>query len=112
MQRINTLKYNIVKYGLNLQHTILHITMQYQLPNGKVINISINEYLNMTDDILEYYIASHAGETMNNPFTGSVLSENVKEKTYDFQFLKEEEESKEISFEDLSEDDIKNLEEM
>jgi len=88
--------------------------MQYQLPTGKVINISIEEYLNMTDADIQYYIASNAGDDMNNPFTGSVLSNNVKEKEFDFSFNDKDEENskKEISFEDLSEDDINNLENM
>jgi hypothetical protein len=86
--------------------------MQYQLPTGKVINITIEQYLNLTDFDIQYFVASNSGEVMSNPFTGSALTTNVKEKEFDFSFHKDEDEEKEIYLEDLSEDDINNLEEL
>lgn len=49
--------------------------MLYQLPNGKVIEISTEQYLEMSDEELEYLIAYNYGETLENPWFGSVLSE-------------------------------------
>lgn len=48
--------------------------MLYQLPNGKVIEISTEQYLEMSDEELEYLIAYNYGETMEDPWFGSVLS--------------------------------------
>jgi hypothetical protein len=48
--------------------------MLYQLPNGKVIEISTEQYIEMSDEELEYLIAYNYGEVMENPWFGSVLS--------------------------------------
>lgn len=48
--------------------------MFYQLPNGKVIEISTEQYLEMTDEELEYLIAYNYGDVVENPWHGSVLS--------------------------------------
>lgn len=48
--------------------------MLYQLPNGKVIEISTEQYLEMNDEELEYLIAYNYGEIMEDPWFGSVLS--------------------------------------
>lgn len=48
--------------------------MIYQLSNGKVIEISIEQYLQMTDEDIEYFIAYEVGEYYENPFSGSALS--------------------------------------
>lgn len=53
--------------------------MLYQLPNGKVIEISTEQYLEMSDEELEYLIAYNYGEVMEDPWFGSVL--NKKENT-------------------------------
>lgn len=52
--------------------------MNYQLPNGKVIYISIEEYLSMTDEDIQYFIASDFGETVINPFSGSAVDTKKK----------------------------------
>jgi hypothetical protein len=55
--------------------------MLYQLPNGKCIEISIEQYLRMTDDELTMYVAFNYGEEINDPFALSVLKYgNVTEK--------------------------------
>jgi hypothetical protein len=54
--------------------------MIYQLANGKVIHLSIEEYLQLTDDDMKLLISANAGETILNPFQGSVLEDNVKGK--------------------------------
>lgn len=52
--------------------------MNYQLPNGKVIYISIDEYLSMTDEDIQYFIASDYGDTVINPFSGSAVDTKGK----------------------------------
>lgn len=47
--------------------------MLYNLPNGKVIELSVEEFLEMTDEELEYLVGLNYGEPIENPFFGSVL---------------------------------------
>ena len=86
--------------------------MLYQLPNGRVINITVEQYLSMSDSEIQYLLCANAGEAIHNPFTSSALDENSteKQKEYDFSFhIDDEEEVKEISLEDLSPDDLDML---
>jgi hypothetical protein len=48
----------------------------YQLPNGKVIEISTEQYLDMSDEELEYLIAYNYGDVQENPWFGSVISKS------------------------------------
>ena len=48
--------------------------MIYQLPNGKVIEITVEQFLKMTDEDVQYMIANNFGEEINNPFFDSVLN--------------------------------------
>lgn len=48
--------------------------MLYQLPTGKVIEISTEQYIAMSDEELEYLIAYNYGDVLENPWFGSVLS--------------------------------------
>jgi hypothetical protein len=57
--------------------------MLYQLPNGKVIEISTEQYLEMSDEELEYLIAYNYGEVLENPWFGSVLSKKDKSSSVD-----------------------------
>lgn len=81
--------------------------MLYQLPNGKTIYLSIEEYLNLTDADIQYLVSCNFGETIVNPFSGSAIKSNSKEKVYDFSDYPDE---------DNNEEDIKvdpnNLEDM
>jgi hypothetical protein len=52
--------------------------MLYQLPNGRVIEISTEQYLDMSDEELEYLIAYNYGDVLENPWFGSVLSKQSK----------------------------------
>jgi hypothetical protein len=52
--------------------------MLYQLPNGKVIEISTEQYLEMSDEELEYLIAYNYGDVMEDPWFGSVLHKREK----------------------------------
>ena len=51
--------------------------MLYSLPNGKVIEISVEQYLDITDEELEYLISVNFGEYVENPFFGSVIHSNI-----------------------------------
>lgn len=48
--------------------------MLYQLPTGKTIEISTEQYLEMTDEDFEYLIAYNYGDTLENPWFGSVIT--------------------------------------
>lgn len=50
--------------------------MFYQLPNGKVIEISTEQYFDMSDEDFEYLIAYNHGEMQENPWHGSILSKH------------------------------------
>jgi hypothetical protein len=65
--------------------------MIYQLPNGKVINISIDQFLDMTDLDIQYFMSINGGDYASNPFTDSACIDNAKEKSYDFEFLPNDE---------------------
>ena len=53
--------------------------MLYQLPNGRVIEISTEQYIEMSDEELEYLIAYNYGDTQENPWFGSVLMKQAKD---------------------------------
>lgn len=72
--------------------------MIYQLPNGKTINLSIEDFLQLTDDDIKMLISMNAGETIIDPFQGSVLEDNVKGKV---EYI---EELDDYSVEDISDD--------
>lgn len=48
--------------------------MLYQLPNGRTIEMSVEQYLDMTDDDFEYLMAHNFGDELEDPWFGSVLS--------------------------------------
>lgn len=48
--------------------------MLYQLPTGKVIEISTEQFLEMSDEELEYLIAYNYGEVTEDPWFGSILN--------------------------------------
>lgn len=50
--------------------------MFYQLPNGKVIEISTEQFIEMSDEELEYLIAYNYGDVVENPWHGSILNKH------------------------------------
>jgi hypothetical protein len=48
--------------------------MIYQLPNGKCIEISTEQFIEMSDEELEYLIAYNYGDVLENPWHGSILN--------------------------------------
>lgn len=84
--------------------------MLYQLPNGKVVHLSIEEYLDLTDEDVQYLMSLDYGEHVRDPFTDSAVGHNSKEKYYDFDFLPQDDESmNDIISDDTPFDDIVDL---
>ncbi len=83
--------------------------MLYQLPNGKVINISIDQFLDMTDHDIQYLMSVNGGDYCGNPFTESACIDNIKEKVYDFDYLPDDD--NENHSDDTPFDDIIDLSE-
>ena len=58
--------------------------MIYQLPSGRVIEITLEQYLEMSDDDIEFFIAYEVGEYSENPFYASVIKVKTKEDEEEF----------------------------
>lgn len=67
--------------------------MLYQLPNGKVILITIEQFLELTDQDIQYLMSIDYGEHLINPFSESAVVQNTKEKVYDFDYLSDDEDN-------------------
>ena len=52
--------------------------MIYQLPSGRIIEITLEQYLEMSDDDIEFFIAYEVGEFNENPFYSSVIKTKTK----------------------------------
>ena len=84
--------------------------MLYQLPNGKVVHLSIEEYLDLTDEDVQYLMSIDYGEYVRDPFSGSAVDRNTQEKYYDFEFLPQDEEDiNNVICDDIPFDDIIDL---
>ena len=67
--------------------------MLYQLPNGKTIYLTLEEFLSLTDQDLQYLVSLDLGEAILNPFKGSAtVDKSQPEKEYDFDYLINDEE--------------------
>lgn len=85
--------------------------MLYQLPNGKVIHLTIEEFLDLTDQDIQYLMSIDFGEHIRDPFTGSAVEKNTREKYIDTEFLPMEDyDLNDIPSDDLPFDDIIDLE--
>lgn len=73
----------------------------YQLPNGKVIKITVEEFLDLTDEEIIYIVSLDLGESANTPWLGSSLPSNKKNTSMDFYDDFEDSQGREISFDDL-----------
>ena len=56
--------------------------MLYQLPTGKVISLTIEEYLNLTDQDIQFLVSVNAGEYANSPWVGSSIKNKSSNKDY------------------------------
>ena len=83
--------------------------MQYQLPNGKVVHLSLEEYLDLTDEDVQYLMSLDYGEHILDPFTGSAVEKNKQEKYYDFDYLPDDESDDDVISDDDPFDDIIDL---
>jgi len=70
--------------------------MYFQLPTGKTVYLTIEEYLNLTDEDIQYLVSLDYGESILNPFKGSIVNKSIEDKEYDFTFI--------INDEDIEED--------
>lgn len=52
--------------------------MLYQLPDGRTIEISLYDYLELTDEELQGLAAYDIGEQINNPYYGSIIKKPGK----------------------------------
>lgn len=52
--------------------------MLYQLPTGKVIRLTVEQYLDMTDADIDYMVRMNAGEYISSPFHGSAIKKPKK----------------------------------
>lgn len=83
--------------------------MLYQLPNGKTIYLTVEEFLALTDGDIQYLVSLDYGESVLNPFKGSAVDKGSSDKVYDFEYLNLEDEevsnsniiSEESSFDDI-----------
>lgn len=67
--------------------------MLYQLPNGKTIYLTIEEFLSLTDQDIQYLVSVDCGEAILNPFRGSAtVDKSQPDKEYDFDYLINDEE--------------------
>jgi hypothetical protein len=81
----------------------------YQLSNGKTIYLTIDQYLDLTDEDIQYMISVDYGDQILNPFADSAVVENVKEKYYDFDYLPDDESDDNSVSDDEPFDDIVDL---
>ena len=65
--------------------------MYYQLPNGKTVYLTVEEYLDLTDADIQYLMSIDYGEYIVDPFTGSAV-EKTSQKEYDFDFISTDDE--------------------
>lgn len=84
--------------------------MLYQLPNGKVIYLTIDQFLELSDLDIQYLMSIDCGEHAQNPFTDSAVVQNSKEHYYDFDYLVDDENNDNtIIDDDIPFDDIIDL---
>lgn len=69
--------------------------MIYQMPNGKIIEMSTEQFCDMTDDDFQDLMANNYGEEVEDPWFGSVLTS-----TKSYPDIPEIEDLTQISFED------------
>ena len=73
--------------------------MLVQLPNGKTVNMSIEQYLALEDEDIQYMISINCGSTASSPWCGSAVKKPGRVRATD------EEEAPELT-EGLPEDDL------
>jgi len=83
----------------------------YQLPNGKVISMSIEQYLQLEHEEIQLLISLDCGASIHNPFCSSAI--NKSQRYYDPDLDEVVDDNEDIeSFEDIIVDDIDLLEDI
>jgi len=54
--------------------------MLYQLPDGRTVEMSLNDYLDFTDDELKALVGQNYGVEINNPLYGSGTKNKTRPK--------------------------------
>ena len=75
--------------------------MYYQLSNGKVVKLSLEEFLELTDADVQFLMSIDYGDHIIDPFHGSAV-EKTSHKEYDFSFLSSDDD---ISLDSIASDD-------
>ena len=61
--------------------------MIYQLPTGKIVYMSLQTYLDLTEEDIQYLVSTGTGASPNNPFHGTAMkptrATNDDEETHD-----------------------------
>jgi hypothetical protein len=57
--------------------------MVYQLPNGKVIQLTIEQYLDLTDEDIQYMMSINFGDYAKSPWLGSTLTKKEKRSSHE-----------------------------
>ena len=83
--------------------------MLYQLPNGKVVYLTVEQYLELTTEDIQYLMSIDFGEHILNPFTDSAVVQNTKEHYYDFDYLPDDDNINDIVSDDEPFDEIIDL---
>lgn len=83
--------------------------MLYQLPNGKVIYLTVEQFLELTDLDIQYFMSIDGGDYAPNPFTDSAVVQNSKEHYYDFDYLVDDEGDDKNIDDDIPFDEIIDL---
>jgi hypothetical protein len=71
--------------------------MLYQLPNGKTIYLTVEEFLDLTDQDIQALMSVNAGEAISSPFYGSAIK-GKKAKRKDEDEEEEEVEDRSIDY--------------
>lgn len=51
--------------------------MFYQLPNGKVVEMSVEQFLELTDEDFQLLMCLDAGDVVEDPFFGTAMGSNI-----------------------------------
>ena len=89
--------------------------MLYQLSNGKCIELSLEQYLIMSDEELNNFLAMNVGDQIEDPFAISVLKYGQYEEDEDYYIEDEEyiEDLLDLDIEEkLTDTDFINLDEL
>lgn len=52
--------------------------MLVNLPNGKTVNLTIEQYLSLSDEDIQYMISVNCGSTASSPWCGSAIKKPGK----------------------------------